>query len=105
MSIHFAFARKNSTSPIARALVRGPLRQPANDNPATALASAEQTIALKAALRHFARYGLGAAAEARKQAEAAFFAGDREGYARWLGICRTLDRRIAGHLARQVERD
>lgn len=101
MSIHFAFARKNSTSPIARALVRGPLCLPANDNPA----GAEEAMALRAALRHFARYGMGAANEARKQAEAAFFAGDREAYDWWLGICRKLDRRIAGQLVRQVELD
>jgi hypothetical protein len=105
MSIHFAFARKNSTSPIARTLVRGPLCQPANDNRDSDLASAEQTAALQAALRHFARFGLGAASEARKQAETAFFTGDRKAYDWWLGICRTLDRRVARQLARQIKRD
>lgn len=53
---------------------------------------------LHAALRHFARHGLGAAREARREAERAFFAGDRERYDWWLGICRTLDARIARSL-------
>jgi len=53
---------------------------------------------LHAALRHFAEHGLGAAREAREQAEKAFFAGDRESYDWWIAICRTLDRRIAAQL-------
>ncbi len=62
----------------------------ANDNgagPADAM--------LHAALRHFAEHGLAAAQRARRQAEAAFFAGDRQGYQWWLEVCRTLDRRMA----------
>ena len=105
MSIRFAFARKNSTSPVVRALTRGPLAEPVNDNQADLLPGAEHAMTLNAALRHFARHGLGAAAEARNQAEAAFFAGDREGYRWWLGICRTLDRRIARQLARGTGQD
>jgi hypothetical protein len=53
---------------------------------------------LHAALRHFAAHGLGAAREARRQAESAFFAGDRQTYDWWLGVCRTLDRRLAAQL-------
>ena len=53
---------------------------------------------LHAALRHFAEHGLAAAQRARKQAEAAFFAGDRQSYQWWLEICRTLDRRMASEL-------
>lgn len=53
---------------------------------------------LHAALRHFAEHGLGAAREARSQAERAFFAGDRQAYDWWLAICRTLDRRIASQI-------
>lgn len=52
-------------------------------------------LILRAALRHFAEHGLGAARAARAQAEAAFFAGDRQSYEWWLGITRTLDRRLA----------
>ncbi len=58
---------------------------------------------LQDALRHFARYGLGAAREARNQAERAFFSGDRQGYERWHGICRTLDRRLAEQIARDLD--
>jgi hypothetical protein len=50
---------------------------------------------LRAALRHFAAHGLGAAEAARSNAERAFFAGDRAGFRWWLGICRILDRRMA----------
>lgn len=75
-------------------MVRQSCGLPANDNgderPADAL--------LHAALRHFAEHGLAAAQRARKQAEAAFFAGDRQGYAWWLEICRALDRRMASEL-------
>ena len=60
------------------------------------------THLLHAALRHFAEHGLGAAREARAQAEAAFFAGDRQAYDWWLGITRTLDRRLAAEAARLI---
>ena len=50
---------------------------------------------LRAALRHFADHGLGAARAAREQAEQAFFAGDRQSYDWWLGVTRALDRRLA----------
>ena len=59
---------------------------------------------LHAALRHFADHGLGAAREAREEAENAFFAGDREAYDWWIAICRTLDRRIAAQLDHQFNR-
>lgn len=55
---------------------------------------------LRAALRHFAQHGIGAAREARAQAEKAFFAGDRQAYDWWLGITRTLDRRLAAETER-----
>jgi hypothetical protein len=64
---------------------------PANDNGGARASDAM----LHAALRHFAEHGLAAAHRARKQAEAAFFAGDRQGYQWWLEICRALDRRMA----------
>jgi hypothetical protein len=53
---------------------------------------------LKAALRH-SQYGLGAAERARENAEAAFFAGDREQYRWWMAICTTLDRRMSAAVA------
>lgn len=68
---------------------------PANDNGGPRATDAM----LHAALRHFAEHGLAAAYRARKQAEAAFFAGDRQGYQWWLEICRALDRRMAAEVA------
>jgi len=68
---------------------------PANDNGGSRASDAM----LHAALRHFAEHGLAAAQRARRQAEAAFFAGDRQGYQWWLEICRALDRRMASELA------
>jgi protein-tyrosine-phosphatase len=97
MTVHFAAARNITRSPVARALSRRVPGRAANDNGDLAgIHSNDQLI--HAALRHFASHGLGAAREARKQAEAAFFDGDRRGYDWWLGICRTLDKRIAGQL-------
>ncbi len=103
MTVHFAAARNAAFSPIARALTRPALGRAANDN-ASSGARADETAAsdhlINAALRHFANHGLGAAREARKEAEIAFFKGDRQGYDWWLAVCRTLDKRIAGQLDR-----
>jgi len=68
---------------------------PANDNGSDRPSDAM----LHAALRHFAEHGLAAAHRARRQAENALFAGDRQGYHWWLEICRALDRRMASELA------
>lgn len=96
MTIRFAPAR-----PLARlggvrldARVRGPA---ANDNGAAGR-SLSHSAELRATLKHFAQHGLGAARMAQANAERAFFRGDRQGYLHWLGICRTLDRRLAGAL-------
>jgi hypothetical protein len=92
MTIHFAAAiHSPGTRRFTRSQARVALGLPANDNQA----SAEIDGILHAALRQFARHGIGAAAHARGQAERAFFAGDRETYQWWLGICRTLDRKLA----------
>ena len=69
---------------------------PANDN-ASPFAGADLP---REALLHFAEHGLGAAVEARRLAEEAFFAGDRPAYHHWLGICRTFDRRLAASIDR-----
>lgn len=50
-------------------------------------------------LRHFARHGLAAAAQARRLAEQARQAGNEEAYAHWSEICRALDRRMGRELA------
>ena len=96
MTVHFAAARSATKSPVARVLVRRTTPQAANDNGG----SDENNHLLHAALRHFSKHGLGAAGEARKQAENAFFAGDREAYDWWLNVCRTLDKRMAEEIAR-----
>lgn len=97
MTIHFAVAK----TPLARRFVRPFTARvigfAANDN-----AVAGHSADLRAALKHFAEHGLGAATVARRKAERAFFRGDRAGYHHWLGICRTLDRRMAGALAAQI---
>lgn len=98
MTVHFAAARSplaKLVNPARRSRIIG---RAANDNgePATQLRS---NLELRAALKHFAQHGLGAAAVARKNAEQAFFRGDRGTYLHWLGICRALDRRMAGVLS------
>lgn len=95
MTIHFAAAVDCRHNALSRAQSRVLLGQPANDNPP----DGSEKAVLKAALRHFAKYGLRAAAQAREEAEQAFFAGDRDVYRRWLAICRVLDRRMAAGLA------
>lgn len=103
MPIHFAAARvpgrAPACAPIARAMAARAMEHVANDNGNGSASQAANDQILRAALRHFAQHGLGAAREARAKAEEAFFAGDRQGYQWWLGITRTLDRR----LARQAE--
>ncbi len=104
MSLRFtpakAYANAPVRSPIAKALAARAIGRFANDNGSdfkgsTGPIQAENDQILRAALRHFAQHGLSAASEARSQAEAAFFAGDRQAYDWWLGITRTLDRRLA----------
>lgn len=99
MAIHFASARDAAATPFSRFVIRRISLEAANDNTAVQANSR----ALADALRHFAAHGLGAAREARKEAERAFFAGEREAYQRWLEICRILDRRMARTLVQAVE--
>jgi hypothetical protein len=90
MTIRFAAAHSGESTVIIRALTVT-LRSAANDN----ALEFPRDIVLRAALKHFAQYGLGAAQQAYRNAEAAFFAGKRDEYRHWLGICRALDRRMA----------
>jgi hypothetical protein len=101
MTIHFAAARPVASRFLTGILGPARLGAPANDNHEDSLTEA----VLRASLKHFARYGLGAAETARNQAEKAFFAGDRDGYDWWLGICRTLDRRMASRAMAQREQE
>ncbi len=82
-------------SPTARMLRGGAPIRAANDN----AHGFSNEVLLRAALKHFAEFGLGAAEQARINAERAFFAGDRADYQWWLEICRAVDRRMAAALA------
>lgn len=106
MPVHFAAARSTAHSPIARALAKKALARAANDNgdagQMAAMASSFDHM-MRAALKHFAEHGMGAAEAARRQAEQAHFTGDKAGYQWWLGVCRALDRRMAERLDRRLD--
>lgn len=91
MTIRFAAANPQYNPILNRVLGFAPYARAANDN---VIGICEDRM-LKAALRHFAEHGLGAAEKARELAQDAFFAGERDEYRWWLAICRTLDRRLA----------
>lgn len=96
MTLHHALQGKTLYSPIAKVLARRALGVAANDNTMPgAMSDFENAKLFNEAVRFFGIHGLGAAREARKLAEAAFFADDRAGYDYWLGICRILDKRLA----------
>jgi hypothetical protein len=97
MTIRFAAARRGD-SRVYRVLGHVAPGPAANDN-----SDAGNDRLLRAALRHFATHGLGAAEAARANAERAFFAGDRAEYRWWLDICRMLDRRMADAVAARGE--
>lgn len=98
MPLRFAFAHRSAAKPLTVHLVRQVPQRAANDN----ASGTQGSDALDAALRHFARFGLGAAREARKKAEAAYFAGDRAAYDRWLEVCQVLDRRMAARIGNSL---
>ena len=104
MSIRFAPAnvpgRAPACSPIAKGLVRRAIERVANDNGYDAQAKEEHDKVLRAALRHFAEHGMSAARTARAQAENALMAQDYQSFDWWLGITRTLDRRLADEIMR-----
>lgn len=95
MSIRFAAPPQARNVRLTGAQARAAAVRAANDN---SVAHSDDAL-LRAALRHFAEHGMAAASHARRRAEAAFFAGDRNAYRWWLGICRTLDSRLAHELA------
>lgn len=95
MTITFAASRSPASSPLLRAAIRGVPMRAANDN----VQGLGNDALLHSALRHFAEHGLGAAEQARINAEEAFFAGNRDEYRRWMEICRVLDRRMAAAIA------
>jgi len=95
MTIRFAAARRSDSPVLARMLCASVPLRAANDNAWNLAGDA----VVQAALRHFARHGLGAAELASENASRAFFADDREAYRWWLAICRVLDRRMADAIA------
>ena len=95
MTLHFAAARPAYSVFAGRRLTRQVALRAANDNGDHAFGS---DAMLRAAIKHFARHGVGAAAHAKALAEEAFFADDRDAYLWWLGVCRALDRRVAAGL-------
>jgi len=105
MSIHFAAAKSanitNARSGNVRILVARAQKRVANDNADFSERSHNNDQVMRAALRHFAAHGLGAAKVARAQAEKAFFKGDRDTYDWWVDITRTLDRRLAASVSGQ----
>jgi hypothetical protein len=98
MTIHFAAARPGVSTILGRLPYTVPMGRALNDN----ARDLTDDIVLRAALRHFAQYGLSAAEHAGAKAECAFIAGDRDNYLWWLEICRTLDPRIAMSLRTQT---
>lgn len=100
MSIRFASAGSFGCSSLAGVLVASRTPEAANDTEP----GYGRDEMLRLALRHFAEHGLAAADRAREQAEAAFFAGDRDHYDHWMAICRTLDRRMAANVSRRIAR-
>lgn len=100
MTLRFAAALPLSSALVGAVRHQQQLVRAANDNHT----DRNPDLLLRDALKHFATHGLGAARIARQEAERAFFAGDRQSYAHWLGVCRTLDRRMAAALSAQVDR-
>ncbi len=101
MPLHFAAARPPLAAMVSPACRGRIIGRAANDN-AAQVQQPPRTGDLRAALRHFAEHGLGAATVARSNAEQAFFRGDRQSYRHWLSICRTLDQRMARVLSARV---
>jgi hypothetical protein len=114
MTIRFAAAIGTAHAPVCRPIARGLVQRAreraANDNPGgiasgrgsplrRAIRPPSEAV-MRAALRHFAKHGLGAARAARAQAEAALLEGDKQAFDWWLEITRTLDRRLAAEAER-----
>lgn len=97
---YYASRRLPLNAQAARTQISRAVERVSNDNPPPASQQAFNDRVLRAALTHFAEHGLAAAPLARAKAQAAGMARDRKDYEWWLGITRTLDRK----LAREVEK-
>ncbi|MEM7703823.1 MAG: hypothetical protein AAF251_17945 [Pseudomonadota bacterium] len=96
----FAARRLSPYEPSAQTLIAQSIQRVANDNGLPACTRALSDQVLRAALEHFAEHGLGAARSARAKAEAASKANDHQAFDWWLGITRTLDRRMGYEVER-----
>ena len=94
MTIRLATARRSSNPFVSRSLAAPRFSAPANDNRRVGATPAQ----LRAALLHFARYGLSAADKASQAALRAWREGDAVAMREWLEVCRTLDPRRAAPL-------
>ncbi len=101
MTIRFSAALPSVRNAAPRGSGRVPVCHAANDNPR----DVRNDPVLRAALRHFAAQGLGAAADARDRALMAFKQGDLAQYRHWLAICTKLDRRLAGSIPARIARN
>jgi hypothetical protein len=102
MTIRFAAAVNPAhgrvCKPIARAMIRRMRERAANDHQRTQAPGnpfREPSPVFKAALKHFAIHGMGAAHSAQALAHRAVAQGDREGFIWWLSILAALDERLA----------
>ena len=97
MTIRFAPARRRdpSAAVIRRGLCAWRILSGANDNGEPAV---DDHALLLDTLRHFGTHGLRSAEAAAQCAIAARDASDDASYARWLSVCRMLDRRMADAL-------
>lgn len=98
MTIRFAAPRPAAIRS-STAMGLGLRRKAANDN--GDMSTPDHV--LRDALKHFAVHGLGAAQQARLEAERAWHEGRHEEYRHWLEICRRFDRRMARGLAARLE--
>ncbi len=111
MPIHFAAARPVVSAFLGVASRNNLAREAANDNcdgrPSTGRPSTGRRGAvtsdrmLRDAIKHFATHGLGAAEQARREAERGYHAGEVQTYRYWLEICGKFDRRMAAALVRK----
>lgn len=116
MTIRFAAAWGGSTPVILKALCPSAPLSAANDNRRPPRLNARNDDGpaglgpdladqlLTDTLRHFGRYGLAAATEARIRAEAAEAIGNDTDRDRWIAICSHLDRRMADACKRNLAR-
>lgn len=99
MNPHFAHARVGAHPALSLALRTPAVAAASNDNGVEPLSD----TLLRASLTHFARYGLGAANQARREAEQAHALNDTDGYRWWLAVCAALDRRMARSMRHALE--